>query len=311
MDMGRATDKPMARTCEPARGARTARWRAGALATGLVLLVGTAFIGGAWAGWSQARRASLEDLAALSASVSEQAESIERAQQVANEQVKSLASRVGRIQARITRLDALGKRLTEVASLRRGEFDFDAAPALGGPESGPATAGRFTVAPIEDVLGDLELAIRDRQRQLGALEAVIRSRRLASLLLPSGLPVESGYISSGFGSRVDPFTGFEGPHEGIDLAAPPGTPILAAAGGIVSYADEGGSYGMLVEITHGGGYVTRYAHNASILVQPGETVRRGDTIALLGSTGRSTGPHLHFEVLRDGNPVDPLQYLAP
>jgi len=310
MDMGRATDKPMARTCEPARGARTARWRAGALATGLVLLVATAFIGGAWAGWSQARRASLEDLAALSASVSEQAESIERAQQVANEQVKSLASRVGRIQARITRLDALGKRLTEVASLRRGEFDFDAAPALGGPESGPATAGRFTVAPIEELLGGLELAVQDRQRQLGALETVIRSRRLASLMLPTGLPVESGYISSGFGSRVDPFTGSEEPHEGLDLAAPPGTPVLAAATGIVSYADHGGSYGMLVEIAHGGGYVTRYAHNASILVQPGETVRQGDTIALLGSTGRSTGPHLHFEVLRDGEPVDPLQYLS-
>ncbi|KPJ80775.1 MAG: hypothetical protein AMJ58_07610 [Gammaproteobacteria bacterium SG8_30] len=300
----------MARTCEPARGARTARWRTGALATGLVLLVATAFIGGAWAGWSQARRASLDDLAALSASVSEQAESIERAQQVANEQVKSLASRVGRIQARITRLDALGKRLTEVASLRRGEFDFDAAPALGGPESGPATAGRFTVAPIEELLGGLELAVQDRQRQLGALETVIRSRRLASLLLPTGLPVESGYISSGFGSRVDPFTGSEEPHEGLDLAAAPGTPVLAAATGIVSYADHGGSYGMLVEITHGGGYVTRYAHNASILVQPGETVRQGDTIALLGSTGRSTGPHLHFEVLRDGEPVDPLQYLS-
>ena len=310
MDMGRATDKPMARTCEPARGARTARWRTGALATGLVLLVATAFIGGAWAGWSQARRASLDDLAVLSASVSEQAESIERAQQVANEQVKSLASRVGRIQARITRLDALGKRLTEVASLRRGEFDFDAAPALGGPESGPATAGRFTVAPIEELLGGLELAVQDRQRQLGALETVIRSRRLASLLLPTGLPVESGYISSGFGSRVDPFTGSEEPHEGLDLAAAPGTPVLAAATGIVSYADHGGSYGMLVEITHGGGYVTRYAHNASILVQPGETVRQGDTIALLGSTGRSTGPHLHFEVLRDGEPVDPLQYLS-
>ena len=310
MDMGRATDKPMARTCEPARGARTARWRTGALATGLVLLVATAFIGGAWAGWSQARRASLDDLAALSASVSEQAESIERAQQVANEQVKSLASRVGRIQARITRLDALGKRLTEVASLRRGEFDFDAAPALGGPESGPATAGRFTVAPIEELLGGLELAVQDRQRQLGALETVIRSRRLASLLLPTGLPVESGYISSGFGSRLDPFTGSEEPHEGLDLAAAPGTPVLAAATGIVSYADHGGSYGMLVEITHGGGYVTRYAHNASILVQPGETVRQGDTIALLGSTGRSTGPHLHFEVLRDGEPVDPLQYLS-
>jgi murein DD-endopeptidase MepM/ murein hydrolase activator NlpD len=310
MDMGRATDKPMARTCEPARGARTARWRAGALATGLVLLVATAFIGGAWAGWSQARRASLDDLAVLSASVSEQAESIERAQQVANEQVKSLASRVGRIQARITRLDALGKRLTEVASLRRGEFDFDAAPALGGPESGPATAGRFTVAPIEELLGGLELAVQDRQRQLGALETVIRSRRLASLLLPTGLPVESGYISSGFGSRVDPFTGSEEPHEGLDLAAAPGTPVLAAATGIVSYADHGGSYGMLVEITHGGGYVTRYAHNASILVQPGETVSQGDTIALLGSTGRSTGPHLHFEVLRDGEPVDPLQYLS-
>jgi murein DD-endopeptidase MepM/ murein hydrolase activator NlpD len=304
-------DETLAQPPEPTRAAHGVGLRTGALLAGLVLLVSAAFVLGSWAGWSKARRASLVELAELSASLSGQAEAIERAQQLADEQVGVLAARVGRIQARMTRLDALGKRLTEVASLRRGEFDFDAAPALGGPEAGPEAVGRFTVAPIEDMLGDLELAIRDRQRQLGALEAVIRSRRLASLLLPSGLPVESGYVSSGFGSRVDPFTGFEAPHEGIDLAAPPGTPILAAASGIVSYADEGGSYGMLVEITHGGGYVTRYAHNASILVQPGETVRRGDTIALLGSTGRSTGPHLHFEVLRDGNPVDPLQYLAP
>ena len=310
MDVGRAIDETLTPPSEPARAGRRTGLRAGALAAGFVLLVSTAFILGAWAGWSKAQRASLAELAELSASVSGQAQAIERAQQLAEERVAVLAARVGRVQARITRLDALGKRLTEVASLRRGEFDFDSAPALGGPEAGRATAERFTVASLEDVLGELELAVRDRQRQLGALEAVIRSRRLASLLLPSGLPVESGYVSSGFGSRLDPFTGFEGPHEGIDLAAPPGTPILAAASGIVSYADEGGSYGMLVEITHGGGYVTRYAHNASILVQPGETVRRGDTIALLGSTGRSTAPHLHFEVLRDGYPVDPLQYLG-
>jgi len=303
-------DEPLANPSEPVRAARSVGLRAGALAAALALLVSTAFVLGSWAGWSKARRASLDELAELSASVSGQAKAIERAQQLADEQVGVLAARVGRIQARVTRLDALGKRLTEVASLRRGEFDFDAAPALGGPEAGPAIEGRYVVAPLDEVLDELELAVRNRQRQLGALEAVIRSRRLASLLLPSGLPVESGYVSSGFGSRVDPFTGLEAPHEGIDLAAPPGTPILAAASGIVSYADEGGSYGMLVEITHGGGYVTRYAHNASILVQPGETVRRGDTIALLGSTGRSTGPHLHFEVLRDGRPLDPLQYLA-
>ncbi len=308
--MGQMADKPLATPRDPGRAPRKVELRTGALAAGLVMLVSTTLLGGAWAGWSHARRASLDELAGLSAMLSEQAESIARARQLADGQMNTLASRLGRIQARVARLDALGKRLTEVASLRRGEFDFDATPALGGPEPGPATGGRIAASAFEDLLGELELAVEDRQRQLGALEIVIRSRRLASLVLPTGLPVESGYLSSGFGSRVDPFTGFEEPHLGIDLAAPPGTPVLAAGSGIVSYADNGGSYGMLVEITHGGGYVTRYAHNASILVQPGETVGQGDAIALLGSTGRSTGPHLHFEVLRDGEPVDPLPYLA-
>jgi murein DD-endopeptidase MepM/ murein hydrolase activator NlpD len=121
--------------------------------------------------------------------------------------------------------------------------------------------------------------------------------------------VESGYISSLYGQRTDPFDGNQASHHGIDFAAVAGTQVLAVADGVVSHTGTDGGYGRMVEITHGNGYVTRYAHNAKLLVKPGQTVKRGDPIALMGSTGRSTGPHVHFEVLRDGRPMNPLSFV--
>jgi len=274
-----------------------------AAASVLVLVSGAWFAGGRWGAdgplgdftvsrWNEDLDAQQQDLARIERDV--------------NDQVGALATRVGRMQAQLIRLDALGKQLTEVAQLKRGEFDFDEPPSVGGPE----TAGEGPVVPALDAMLDtMDAQIDDRRRQLTALQNLIMTRELARQVVPGGRPVESGYISSLYGQRTDPFDGNQASHHGIDFAAVAGTQVLAVADGVVSHTGTDGGYGRMVEITHGNGYVTRYAHNAKLLVKPGQTVRRGDPIALMGSTGRSTGPHVHFEVLRDGRPMNPLSFV--
>ena len=278
-------------------------------ATGAVALMAGAYLAGTVTGSNGARQNAAVDLDQLSGELEQQRAAIVEARSVAEQQVNALAARLGQMHARLIRLDALGKRLTEVANLDRGEFNFDAPPAVGGPEVG-APAGEGPAIPaVAELLDSLGAAIDDRSRQLMALETLILSRELARQIVPGGRPVESGYISSFFGTRPDPFTGASAFHAGIDFAGAPGTRVLAAADGVVSYAGRDQGYGKLVEVTHGNGYVTRYAHNASLLVEAGRTVRRGDPLALMGSTGRSTGTHLHFEVLRDDRPVNPMSFV--
>lgn len=269
----------------------------------LVLAAGAWYAGGRWGAQSPLGEFTVarwnEDLAT-------QREHLTRIEQDVDDQVSVLASRVGRMQAQLIRLDALGKQLTEVAQLKRGEFDFDEPPALGGPE----TAGEGPVVPtLDKMLDTMDAQIDDRRRQLTALQNLIMTRELARQIVPGGRPVESGYISSLYGQRTDPFDGNQASHHGIDFAGAPGTQVLAVADGIVSHTGLDGGYGRMIEITHGNGYVTRYAHNAKIIVKQGQTVKRGDPIALMGSTGRSTGTHVHFEVLRDGRPMNPLSFV--
>jgi len=225
-----------------------------------------------------------------------------------DDQIGALAVRVGQMQAQLIRLDALGRHLTEIAKLDRGEFDFDRPPAVGGPKVERAGSGP-AVPALDDMLDSVDAAIDDRRRQLTALQNLILTRELAQQIVPGGRPVESGYISSLYGQRTDPFDGNQAFHAGLDFAGVAGTRVLAVADGIVSHAGPDGGYGRLIEITHGNGYVTRYAHNAKLLVAPGQTLKRGEPIALMGSTGRSTGTHLHFEVLREGRPVNPLSFV--
>jgi murein DD-endopeptidase MepM/ murein hydrolase activator NlpD len=270
----------------------------------LVLVAGAWFAGGHWGARSPLGEFTLarwnEDLA-------DQREQLARIEQTVDDQVGALATRVGRMQAQLVRLDALGRQLTEVAKLKRGEFDFDEAPAVGGPE----TAGEGPVVPALDAMLDsMDAQIDDRRRQLTALQNLIMTRELARQIVPGGRPVESGYISSLYGQRTDPFDGNQASHHGIDFAGAAGTQVLAVADGIVSHTGLEGGYGRMIEITHGNGYVTRYAHNAKILVKQGQTVKRGEAIALMGSTGRSTGNHVHFEVLRNGKPMNPLSFVS-
>jgi murein DD-endopeptidase MepM/ murein hydrolase activator NlpD len=218
----------------------------------------------------------------------------------------ALALRLGQMNAHVVRLDALGSRLTQMAKLNDGEFDFSSSPPLGGPESLVLNSDSNQLGGIVATLDRLDLQLSDRGRQLGVLEDLLLNRKLADEVHPEGRPVNSGYISSAFGERIDPFSGRIAVHDGVDFAGRIGNDIVAVASGVVTWAGDRYGYGQMVELNHGSGYATRYAHNAENLVSVGDTVKRGDVIAKMGETGRATGPNLHFEVLRDGRKVDPL-----
>jgi murein DD-endopeptidase MepM/ murein hydrolase activator NlpD len=225
-------------------------------------------------------------------------------------QVDALVARVGTLNAQLIRLDALGRRLTDLAGLDRGEFDFDQAPPAGGPEERDQQGGSAQVPELTQVLEVLETQVHDRQQQLVALETLLASRELGSRIMPGGLPLIGGWISSHFGRRTDPFTGRGAFHAGVDFAGSPGSKVISVGPGVVSFAGYKSGYGNVVEITHPTGYMTRYGHNSRNLVRVGQSVQKGEPVAVIGSTGRSTGTHVHFEVLRDGNVVNPTKYLA-
>ncbi|MFP5304952.1 MAG: M23 family metallopeptidase [Gammaproteobacteria bacterium] len=236
-----------------------------------------------------------------------QREALEDARAGAEQKSAALARRIAQLQAHVLRLDAAGQRLTEVAGLDSGEFNFGQPPALGGPEAAvDADTGLDTLLAS---LGEFERQLSDRERQFRVLEDLLLASRLQKEVRPSGWPIESGWISSLFGVRTDPFTGRLTRHMGIDFAGRAGSDVLSVAAGIVTEAGSRDGYGNLVEINHGNGYTTRYGHNSQILVKPGDKVAKGQRIAKMGSTGRSTGPHVHFEVLFNGMTVNPEQYI--
>jgi hypothetical protein len=223
--------------------------------------------------------------------------------------VDAMAQRIGTLNAHLIRLDAMGRRVTDLAGLDRGEFDFDRPPPAGGPEGGDFPGGTMAVPELTAALEVLEAQLVDRQRQLMALESLMSTRSLGDRIMPGGWPIIGGWISSHFGYRSDPFTGRGAFHSGVDFAAAPGTKVKSTGAGFVSFAGYKDGYGNVVEITHPTGYVTRYGHNSRNLVRKGQTVQKGDPIAVIGSTGRSTGTHVHFEVERDGKNVNPMRYL--
>lgn len=226
------------------------------------------------------------------------------------ETINALTARLGALQAQVIRLNALGKRLVDVAGLEKGEFDFSSPPPQGGPEEPNVLAE--TALPLPTLRQDvdrLNQQLNDRQEQLSILDTMFRHRNLLDEVLPKGRPVRDGWISSYYGYRTNPFSGGREWHPGVDIAGKLGEPVVAVAAGIVTYAGKDGGYGNLVQINHGNGFVTRYGHNSKVLVKVGETVNKGQEISLMGSTGRSTGPHVHFEVWRSGRRVNPIKYL--
>jgi murein DD-endopeptidase MepM/ murein hydrolase activator NlpD len=237
-----------------------------------------------------------------------QREEIALARRKVDEDMDALALRLGELQAKVIRLDALGERLTEVAKLDRGEFDFSSSPAVGGPESA-TTVESISVPDFVQSLETLTKQVDDRSAQLGLLETMLMSRNLEDEVLPAGRPIKHGWISSYYGMRTDPFTGRREHHKGIDLAGKLGSDVISVGAGVVTWAGDRYGYGKLVEVNHGNGYSTRYGHASEVLVHVGETIKKGQVLALMGSTGRSTGPHVHFEVRYKGKAVDPKKYV--
>jgi len=235
---------------------------------------------------------------------------LEQARLKAEETMNALAVRLGQMQAHVIRLDALGERLIQKAKLNKGEFDFRNAPGQGGPAD--RTGERGEPMEVDDFmaeLNDLNGQIEHRSLQLSVLETMLMNRELQDEVHPAGRPVRRGWVSSYFGFRTDPFNGRRAHHDGIDIAGKHGSDVIAVASGVVTWAGKRWGYGNLVEVNHGNGYVTRYAHSDKVLVKVGETVKKGHHLAAMGSSGRSTGPHVHFEVIKNGRVVDPMRYI--
>jgi murein DD-endopeptidase MepM/ murein hydrolase activator NlpD len=238
--------------------------------------------------------------------VESQASEVDKARIYTEEQINALRIRLAQLQARLTRLDALGERLVDVANLDQGEFDFSLPPAVGGPESDTLD---YTPPDFVLVLDELAAQLDNREQQLRVLNSLLGDRKIQSETFVAGRPINRGWMSSRYGYRNDPFTGKMAWHDGVDFAGKDGSDIVAVASGVVTWAGSRYGYGELVEINHGNGYVTRYAHCNEVLVEVGDVVKKADIIALMGSTGRSTGPHVHFEVLLSGKSVDPAKYI--
>jgi murein DD-endopeptidase MepM/ murein hydrolase activator NlpD len=237
-----------------------------------------------------------------------QSEEQQKQQSYVHNSLDAMAARVGQMQAQMQRLDALGARLAKLTGMKPDEFRFDQPPAQGGPLVA-FPVQEMSVNSLEQQLDRLTRAVNDRGDKLLALETMLLQNQLSRKLLPSIKPVDEGFYSSNFGWRPDPFTGRSAMHEGVDFMVNAGTPILASAGGVVAYADLHPQYGNMVEIDHGNDIVTRYAHASRLLVKVGHVVRRGEKIAEVGSTGRSTGNHLHFEVRYKGTAQNPVRFL--
>ena len=237
-----------------------------------------------------------------------QAQESARVQAYLRDSLDTMASKLGELQARLVRLDALGERLTKVAGLKPQEFMFDRAPAQGGADSA-VPAQRLSMEQLGGELDQLARSLEDRTDKLRFLESTLTEMQAKRLLIPSQAPIAGGYSSSGFGWRIDPFTGMNAFHDGLDFMAEEGSPILAAAGGVVVFAAAHPQYGNMVEIDHGNDLVTRYAHASKLLVKVGDVVLRGSKIAEVGNTGRSTGTHLHFEVRNRGAAQNPVRFL--
>lgn len=223
--------------------------------------------------------------------------------------VNALAARLAELQAASIRLDALGGRLAQMGQLSLDEFDFSAPAPVGGPEEYDAV-GSADENELRAAIDALSEKLRRQSSQLDALQFLMVNRQLENDLTPSGWPVRKGWISSRYGERSDPFTGERAHHKGVDFAGTRGTEVLSVASGVVIRASRQASYGNTVEIDHGNGYRTRYAHNQELVVKPGDHVTAGQVIARMGSTGRSSAPHVHFEVLKDGASINPSGFVS-
>lgn len=232
-------------------------------------------------------------------------------------QSEAMGRQLALLQARLTRMEALGLRVAEVAQLDTEEFNFREPPAVGGPAvsksygfAASMPASDLPIAGLDQNLEGLNAASLSAERQLQVLESMLRDKDYQQAKSLAGRPILWGWMSSPYGERVDPISGKKAWHKGVDFAGKAGSDVVAVASGVITYAGKRYGYGLMVEITHSDGYVSRYGHHQEVTVQVGDVVSRGQVIALMGSSGRSTGPHVHFEVFKNGRRVDPAKYVA-
>lgn len=234
---------------------------------------------------------------------------LEEARVEAEEQLLALKVRMAEMQARLVRLDALGERLMTVARLPGGEFDFGDVPPIGGPESQLEEQANGAPDFMQNLIR-LSQDIESREEQLTVLERLLTAKKLENDAFLAGRPIRKGWLSSHYGFRADPFTGKRTMHKGVDFAAKDGSDIISTASGVVTWSGKRYGYGLMIEVSHGNGYLTRYGHVKELLVEVGDIVHRGQRIGLVGSTGRSTGPHVHYEVLANGAQVNPERFIS-
>ena len=263
-----------------------------------------------WAGFRihqllERQNGTAQVLLAQERALATQQAAIAKAREEAATHLNALALRLGQLQAQVLRLNALGTRLTAMAGLDAREFNFAAEVAQGGPEA----AGSERTPDVLGSLNRLDYEIDQSRARLQALESLLLDRKISAQVTPAGWPVQGGWVSSEFGRRADPFNGRQAYHEGVDIASRLDSPVKAMGDGVVTHAGAKPGYGLLVELTHESGLVTRYAHLTHTLVKVGDKVTRDREIATVGTSGRSTGPHLHFEVIKNGRPVNPGGYL--
>jgi murein DD-endopeptidase MepM/ murein hydrolase activator NlpD len=240
--------------------------------------------------------------------LSVQHEQNEKVQIYLRENLSAMAAKLGQMQAQLLRLDTLGERLAKAAGFKPQEFMFDQPPGRGGAVSSLPTYD-LSLGDLTQQINVLTKQMEDRTEKLGILDSFMIIDSAKKKLLPSVLPIEGGWYSSNYGWRIDPITGSRAFHEGMDFMAELGTPARAAAGGMVIYSDFHPQYGNMIEIDHGNGLVSRYAHLSKRMVKNGDVILSSSTIGAVGTTGRSTGPHLHFEVRQNGAPLNPVQFL--
>jgi murein DD-endopeptidase MepM/ murein hydrolase activator NlpD len=233
----------------------------------------------------------------------------ERSREFMQQNLNAMAVRIGEMQAQLTRLDALGERLSALAGIRPQEFRFNETPGLGGAQSTTLPPQNLSLTQFNEKVASLSRQMESRTDMLGVLEAQLFEQAVKKKAMPTMMPVSAPFNASGFGYRIDPFTGQQAMHEGIDFITDIGTQVVAAAGGVVQFAGFHPQYGHMIDIDHGNDLVTRYAHLSKVLVKEGDLLQRGRRIAESGNTGRSTGPHLHFEVRFRGAAQNPARFL--
>ncbi len=277
----------------------------------LVIVAVVALCSGLIASGFMLRQSSIVDAAVIEnwrMKIQEQDAVVEELQTDSVARRQAVGRQIADMQARLWRMEALASYMHESSGLPQDEFDFDAQVSQGGPINPEAEV--LNVQNLDSKLANLSERLKQRETELSILDQVLMGVYTQKGAMPVGAPIVKGWMSSPFGERVDPISGKKAWHEGMDFAGANGSDVVAVANGIVVFSGRRDGYGLMVEISHGENLRTRYGHHQELLVRAGQSVKRGDVIGLMGSSGRSTGPHVHFEVLKSGKPVNPARYVS-